>query len=167
MTTNAEKNNPPTTSRALSDWVKEVALLTRPDSVVRCDGSESERERLTKEAVAAGILIPLNPKKRPGCYLHRSNPNDVARTEQLTFVCTDTREEAGPTNNWSDPKETYAKLRGWLDGSMRGRTMYVVPYVMGPLGSQHSKVGIERRSEERRVGKECNGQCRSRWSPYH
>jgi phosphoenolpyruvate carboxykinase (GTP) len=143
VTTNSEKNNSPTTSRALQDWVKEVALLTRPDAVVWCDGSESERERLTKEAVAAGILIPLNQKKRSGCYLHRSNPNDVARTEQLTFVCTDTREEAGPTNNWSDPKETYAKLRGWLEGSMRGRTMYVVPYVMGPVGSPFSKVGVE------------------------
>jgi phosphoenolpyruvate carboxykinase (GTP) len=143
VTTNSDKNNSPTTSRALQDWVKEVAVLTRPDAVVWCDGSESERDRLTKEAVAAGILIPLNQKKRPGCYLHRSNPNDVARTEQLTFVCTDTREEAGPTNNWSDPKETYAKLRGWLEGSMRGRTMYVVPYVMGPIGSPFSKVGVE------------------------
>jgi phosphoenolpyruvate carboxykinase (GTP) len=143
VTTNLDKNNFPTSSRALQDWVKEVAALTRPDAIVWCDGSESERDRLTKEAVAAGILIPLNQKKRPGCYLHRSNPNDVARTEQLTFVCTDTREEAGPTNNWSDPKETYAKLRGWLEGSMRGRTMYVVPYVMGPLGSPFSKVGVE------------------------
>jgi phosphoenolpyruvate carboxykinase (GTP) len=143
VTTNSEKNNSPTSSRALQDWVKEVAQLTRPDAIVWCDGSESERNRLTKEAVAAGILIPLNQKKRPGCYLHRSNPNDVARTEQLTFVCTDTREEAGPTNNWSDPTETYAKLRGWLEGSMRGRTMYVVPYVMGPIGSPFSKVGVE------------------------
>jgi phosphoenolpyruvate carboxykinase (GTP) len=130
-------------SRALNEWVKEITLLTRPDQVVWCDGTEAEQTSLTKEAVAAGILIPLNQKKRPGCYLHRSNPNDVARTEQLTFVCTDTREEAGPTNNWSDPKETYAKLRGWLEGSMRGRTMYVVPYVMGPAGSPFSKVGVE------------------------
>jgi len=135
--------NSPSKSHALTEWVKEVALLTRPDTVVWCDGSEAERDRLTKEAVAAGILIPLNQKKRPGCYLHRSNPNDVARTEQLTFVCTDTREEAGPTNNWADPKETYAKLRGWLEGSMRGRTMYVVPYVMGPAESPFSKVGVE------------------------
>ena len=147
MTPNPEADNlnlnSPSKSHALTEWVKEVALLTRPDTVVWCDGSEAERDRLTKEAVAAGILIPLNQKKRPGCYLHRSNPNDVARTEQLTFVCTDTREEAGPTNNWADPKETYAKLRGWLQDSMRGRTMYVVPYVMGPAGSPFSKVGVE------------------------
>ena len=141
MTSEADKV--PTTSRTLIDWVREVAQLTRPDAIVWCDGTEAERDRLTKKAVDSGILIPLNQKKRPGCYLHRSNPNDVARTEQLTFVCTDTPEEAGPTNNWSDPQETYAKLRGWLEGSMRGRTMYVVPYVMGPLNSPFSKVGVE------------------------
>jgi phosphoenolpyruvate carboxykinase (GTP) len=95
------------------------------------------------EAVAAGVLIPLNHAKRPGCYLHRSNPNDVARTENLTMVCTPTRDEAGPTNNWLPPDETYAKLRGWFDGSMRGRTMYIVPYIMGPADSPFSKVGIE------------------------
>ncbi|HYK65190.1 MAG TPA: phosphoenolpyruvate carboxykinase (GTP) [Patescibacteria group bacterium] len=133
----------PTSSRALRDWVKEVAALTKPDTIVWCDGSEAERDRLTRQAVAQGILIELNHEKRPGCYLHRSNPNDVARTEQLTFVCTPNKIDAGPTNNWSAPAETYAKLRGWLDGSMRGRTMYVVPYVMGPLGSPFSKVGIE------------------------
>jgi len=133
----------PTPGRALRDWVKKVSLLTRPDAVVWCDGSEAEKSRLTKEAVAAGILIELNQTKRPGCYLHRSNPNDVARTEQLTFVCTPNKADAGPTNNWSDPAETYAKLRGWLDGSMRGRTMYVVPYVLGPVGSPFSKVRIE------------------------
>ena len=133
----------PTGGRALRDWVKQVARLTRPDAVVWCDGSEAEKDRLTKQAVAAGILIELNQAKRPGCYLHRSNPNDVARTEQLTFICTPKKIDAGPTNNWSDPAETYAKLRGWLDGSMRGRTMYVVPYVLGPLRSPFSKVGIE------------------------
>ncbi|HEV2169877.1 MAG TPA: phosphoenolpyruvate carboxykinase domain-containing protein, partial [Candidatus Binatus sp.] len=133
----------PTTSRALREWVKEVAALTKPDAIVWCDGSAAEKDRLTKQAVAAGILIELNHGKRPGCYLHRSNPNDVARTEQLTFVCTPNKIDAGPTNNWSEPAATYAKLRGWLDGSMRGRTMYVVPYVMGPLGSPLSKVGVE------------------------
>ena len=127
----------------MRDWVKEVAALTKPDAIVWCDGSEAEKNRLTKQAVAAGILIELNQEKRPGCYLHRSNPNDVARTEQLTFVCTPKKIDAGATNNWSEPVETYTKLRGWLDGSMRGRTMYVVPYVMGPLGSPLSKVGVE------------------------
>ena len=144
MTTpNTDAKSSPTSSRALRDWVKEVAALTKPDAIVWCDGSEGEKNRLTKQAVAAGILIELNQEKRPGCYLHRSNPNDVARTEQLTFVCTPKKIDAGPTNNWSDPVETYAKLRGWLDCSMRGRTMYVVPYVMGPLGSPLSKVGVE------------------------
>jgi phosphoenolpyruvate carboxykinase (GTP) len=133
----------PTSSLALREWVKEVAALTTPDAIVWCDGSQAEKDRLTKQAVAQGILIELNQEKRPGCYLHRSNPNDVARTEQLTFVCTPNKIDAGPTNNWSEPEATYAKLRGWLDGSMRGRTMYVVPYVMGPLGSPLSKVGIE------------------------
>jgi phosphoenolpyruvate carboxykinase (GTP) len=127
----------------LRSWVKQVARLTQPDTVVWCDGSEAEKDRLTKQAVAAGILIELNQAKRPGCYLHRTNPNDVARTEQLTFVCTPSEITAGPTNNWSNPTDTYAKLRGWLQGSMRGRTMYVVPYVLGPIGSPFSKVGIE------------------------
>jgi phosphoenolpyruvate carboxykinase (GTP) len=142
-TRNTDANSSTTISRALRDWVKEVAALTKPDAIIWCDGSEAEKNRLTKQAVAAGILIELNQEKRPGCYLHRSNPNDVARTEQLTFVCTPNKIDAGPTNNWSGPVETYAKLRGWLDGSMRGRTMYVVPYVMGPLGSPLSKVGVE------------------------
>jgi phosphoenolpyruvate carboxykinase (GTP) len=143
VTSKPDANSSPTRSRVLRDWVEEVAALTRPDAIVWCDGSEAEKKRLTRQAVEAGILIELNQAKRPGCYLHRSNPNDVARTEQLTFVCTPNKADAGPTNNWSAPAETYAKLRGWLDGSMRGRTMYVVPYVMGPLGSPLSKVGVE------------------------
>jgi phosphoenolpyruvate carboxykinase (GTP) len=142
-TRSTDANSSPTTSRALRDWVKEVAALTKPDAIIWCDGSEDEKKRFTKQAVDAGILIELNQKKRPGCYLHRSNPNDVARTEQLTFVCTPNKIDAGPTNNWSDPVATYAKLHNMLDGSMHGRTMYVVPYVMGPLGSPLSKVGVE------------------------
>jgi len=132
-----------TKSRALVEWVAEIARLTTPDQIVWCDGSEEEKQRLTALAVRSGVLIPLNPSRKPGSYLHRSNPNDVARTEQLTFICTPNKDDAGPTNNWSPPDETYAKLRGWLKGSMRGRTMYVVPYLMGPAGSPFSKVGIE------------------------
>ncbi|MEB2283636.1 MAG: phosphoenolpyruvate carboxykinase (GTP) [Polyangiaceae bacterium UTPRO1] len=133
----------PTTNPKLLAWVEEMARLTKPDRIVWCDGSEEERQRLIKDAVDQGVLIPLNQEKRPGCYLHRSNPNDVARTEHLTFVCTRTKAAAGPNNNWMDPQEAYAKLGKLYDGSMQGRTMYVVPYLMGPAGSPFSKVGIE------------------------
>src|SRR5260370_15684112 len=130
-------------SRGISQWVTDAAKLTGAARIVWCDGSEDEKGRLTREAITQQILIPLNPDKRPGCYLHRSNPNDVARSEHLTFVCTPTREEAGPTNNWMPPDEGYAKLGGWLKGSMTQRTMYVVRYVMGPPGSPFAKVGVE------------------------
>jgi len=120
-----------------------MAWFTKADRVVWCDGSELERQRLTELAVATGALIPLNQNKRPGCYLHRSNPNDVARAEDLTFICTPSKDEAGPTNNWMAPGEAYRKLGRWLEGSMRGRTMYVVPYVLGPIGSPFAKVGVE------------------------
>jgi phosphoenolpyruvate carboxykinase (GTP) len=143
VSVDSSADNVPTRSAALRQWVDECVKLTRPDRIVWCDGSPQERQRLTAEAVDSGVLIPLNQSKRPGCYLHRSNSSDVARTEHLTMVCTPTRNQAGPTNNWLAPDETYAKLRGWLDGSMRGRTMYVVPYVMGPLGSPFAKVGVE------------------------
>jgi phosphoenolpyruvate carboxykinase (GTP) len=135
---------PATVSNAsLDKWLREMIALCKPDNVVLCDGSDDEKRRLTELAVSQGILIPLNPEKLPGCYLHRSNPNDVARVENLTFICSAKKEEAGPTNNWMDPKEAYEKLGKLFDGSMRGRTMYVVPYVMGPLGSRMAKVGVE------------------------
>ena len=135
---------PLTKNKHLLEWVEEMAHLTKPDQIVWCDGSEEERQRLTEQAVAKGILIPLNHEKLPGCYLHRSNPNDVARVEQLTFICTPTKEEAGPTNNWMAPDEAYDKLARLFDGSMRGRTMYVMPYVMGPRRlAAARKVGIE------------------------
>jgi phosphoenolpyruvate carboxykinase (GTP) len=127
----------------LNKWVDEMARLTGPQSIHWCDGSEEERQRLTEQAVEQGVLAPLHPKKWPGCYLHRSNPNDVARVEHLTFICTRTQAAAGPFNNWMAPDEAYGKLRKLFDGSMKGRTMYVVPYVMGPLGSPFAKVGIE------------------------
>ena len=135
--------NPNVASPALVQWVADCARLTKPDEVVWCDGSPRERERLLSEAVKSGVLIPLNPRKRPGCYLHRSNPNDVARTEQVTFVCTPAADEAGVTNNWMAPDEAYNKLGAMLEGSMRGRTMYVIPYVLGPVGSPYAKVGVE------------------------
>ncbi|MBI4324174.1 MAG: phosphoenolpyruvate carboxykinase (GTP) [Chloroflexi bacterium] len=124
-------------------WVEEMAALCQPDCVFWCDGSEKEKEALTAEAVAKGILIQLNQKKLPGCYYHRSNPNDVARVEHCTYICTDTREEAGPTNNWAPPKEMYHKLYGMFRSAMRGRTLYVIPYLMGPAGSPLTKVGFE------------------------
>ncbi len=124
-------------------WVEKMAALCQPDAIHWCNGSEAEKESLTAEAVAKGILLKLNPEKLPGCYYHRSNPNDVARVEQCTYICTPTPEEAGPTNNWAAPKEMYQKLNALCQGAMVGRTMYVVPYLMGPLGSPMTKVGVE------------------------
>jgi phosphoenolpyruvate carboxykinase (GTP) len=127
----------------VTGWVREMAALCQPDQIHWCDGSEAEKETLTAEAVRKGILIKLNQEKLPGCYYHRSNINDVARVEQCTYICTQTREEAGPTNNWAEPVAMYQKLYGMAAGSMKGRTMYVVPYLMGPEGSPLSKVGYE------------------------
>jgi phosphoenolpyruvate carboxykinase (GTP) len=127
----------------LVSWIEQMAGLTKPERIHWCDGSAAERQLLTEEAVRQGVLIPLNAEKLPGCYLHRSNPNDVARVEHLTYICTRTHDEAGPTNHWMAPDEAYAKLRQLFDGSMRGRTMYVVPYLMGPVGSPFSMVGVE------------------------
>ncbi len=131
------------TNQALLAWVRDMTAHCEPDQVYWCDGSESERASLTAQAVERGILIPLNQQKRPGCYYHRSHPNDVARVEQCTFICTPTKDEAGPTNNWNEPVAMREKLMGLARGSMKGRTMYVVPYLMGIPGSALSKVGIE------------------------
>jgi len=130
-------------NKHLKTWLEEMVKLCKPDAVVLCDGSEDEKRRLTELALAQGVLHKLNQDKLPGCYYHRSNPNDVARVEQLTFICTPTKEQAGPTNNWMAPHDAYEKLGKLFDGSMKGRTMYVIPYVMGPLGSKMSKVGVE------------------------
>jgi phosphoenolpyruvate carboxykinase (GTP) len=132
-----------TNNETLKAWVAEMAQLCQPDRIFWCDGSEAEKQALTAEAVKTGVLIQLDQKKWPGCYYHRSNPNDVARVEQCTYICTPTRDEAGATNNWCHPEEMYQKLYGLARGAMKGRTMYVVPYLMGPPGSKLSKVGIE------------------------
>src|SRR5215471_4951672 len=132
-----------TANKSLLAWVQEMANLCRPDEIFWCNGSKTERKALIEEAVAKGILLKLNQKKLPGCYYHRSNPNDVARVEQSTYICTVDQEEAGPTNNWVAPKEMYQKLRGYAAGALKGRTLYVVPYLMGPPGSPLTKVGIE------------------------
>ena len=132
-----------TSNRTLTSWVDEMAAMCRPDRVEWIDGSEEEAARLTQRAVEEKQLLPLDQERLPGCYLHRSSPNDVARVEKLTFICCDREEDAGPTNNWMAPAEAYDRLRAIFNGSMKGRTMYVIPYVMGPLGSPFSKVGIE------------------------
>jgi phosphoenolpyruvate carboxykinase (GTP) len=136
-------NERPTKNPHLIAWVDEMAKLCKPENVFWCDGSESERKSLTERAVAEKVLIPLDQKKWPGCYYHHSNQNDVARVEHLTFICTPTKEQAGPTNNWMAPQDAYKKLGAIYDGCMKGRTMYVVPYVMGPASSPFAKVGIE------------------------
>jgi phosphoenolpyruvate carboxykinase (GTP) len=127
----------------IQKWVQEMGVLCEPEQVFWCDGSEDERERLTRVAIDTGDLMPLNHQLLPGCYLHRSAPNDVARTENLTFVCTPTQEEAGPNNNWMAPAESYDRLAKIFRGSMRGRTLYVIPFLMGPPGSAFSKVGVQ------------------------
>ncbi|HWW93037.1 MAG TPA: phosphoenolpyruvate carboxykinase, partial [Vicinamibacteria bacterium] len=124
-------------------WVDEVAGTVRPDRVVWCDGSAAERERLREGMLADGTLIRLHPQKAPGCTLHRSHPSDVARTEHLTFIASRAREDAGPTNNWMSPEEARKRVGPLFSGVMKGRTMYVVPYLMAPPGSSFSKVGIE------------------------
>jgi phosphoenolpyruvate carboxykinase (GTP) len=128
---------------AIRRWVDEIKNLCTPDQVVFCDGSEEEKQRLIKECLATGELIELNQQKMPGCYLHRSAPHDVARTEHLTFVCTKDKDDAGPNNNWMAPADAKAKLTELYRGCMKGRTMFVVPFLMGPPGSRFSKVGVE------------------------
>ncbi len=130
-------------STPLESWVEESARLTKPDKIVWCDGSQAEIDRLTSEMLRDGTYIELNQKTYPHSYLHRSNPNDVARTEGITFICTRKKEDAGPTNNWMSPDEAKAKVRPLFDGAMKGRTMYVVPYILGPATSPYSKVGVE------------------------
>jgi phosphoenolpyruvate carboxykinase (GTP) len=125
------------------EWVAQVERTTRPERVVWCDGSDAENARLLEQMLADGTLLRLDPKQAPGCTLHRSHPSDVARTEHLTFIASRAQEDAGPTNNWMSPADARARVGPLFDGVMKGRTMYVVPYVMGPLGSPFSRIGIE------------------------
>jgi len=129
--------------RPLLEWVATVAKVTRPDGIVWCDGSPGEFHSLINLMTADGTLIKLNQEKYPNCYLHRSNLNDVARTEEATFICATNRDDAGPTNNWMPSDEGEARLQTFFDGCMIGRTMYVIPYLLGPVGSVYSQVGIE------------------------
>ncbi len=131
------------TNKSVLEWVEEMAALTKPDRIVWIDGSKAEKDRLEAEAVSTGEMVRLDEKKLPGCLYHRTALNDVARVEHRTFICTSKKEDAGHTNNWMAPADAYAKLRPLFDGSMKGRTMYVIPYLMGPAGSPVSKVGVE------------------------
>ena len=132
-----------TQNRKLLDWVNEAAALCQPDDIHWCDGSQEENDALCETLVQARTFIRLNPEKRPGCYLARSDPRDVARVEDRTFICTTNPVDAGPTNNWQAPNKMKAELKGFFDGCMKGRTMYIVPYSMGPLGSDISRIGVE------------------------
>jgi phosphoenolpyruvate carboxykinase (GTP) len=130
-------------NRGVSAWVDEVATLTQPDRIHWCDGSQAEYQTIERELVAKKDLIPLNPSSFPGCYLHRSDPSDVARVEHLTFVCTGNREDAGPNNHWMPPAQAHAKMDALFAGCMKGRTLYVVPYCMGPIDSPLARCGVE------------------------
>jgi phosphoenolpyruvate carboxykinase (GTP) len=138
-----ESSSKPTKSKRLLSWVEEVAGLTEPQDVHWCDGSQEEYEQLCRTLLATGTFTKLSQQRRPGSYLARSDPADVARVEDRTFICSRTEQEAGPTNNWRDPREMRAMLSELFSGSMQGRTMYVVPFSMGPLGSDKSHLGVQ------------------------
>ena len=130
-------------NKKLKAWIEEVAAMCRPDKIEICDGSQQEYDALCAGMVKSGTFTPLNPVKRPGCYLARSHASDVARVEDRTYISTTRREDAGPTNNWREPDELKAEMRALYKGCMEGRTLYVIPFSMGPIGSPVAKIGIE------------------------
>jgi len=132
-----------TSNFVLKTWIDEMAALCLPDKTVWIDGSDAQRDQLRADACATGEIIPLNPDKLPGCYYHRTDPNDVARTEDKTFICCRNPRDAGATNNWKDPETAYTEAANFFRAAMRGRTMYVIPFSMGPIGSPFSKIGVE------------------------
>jgi phosphoenolpyruvate carboxykinase (GTP) len=138
-----QKEKSMSTNTALNRWVEEAARLTKPKTIYWCTGTTAEYESFIQEMLKDGTLLELNPLTYPNCYLHRSHPNDVARTENLTFICTTNQDDAGPTNNWMHPKEAKEKVGKLFHGCMQGRTMYVIPYLMGPAGSPYSRVGVQ------------------------
>jgi phosphoenolpyruvate carboxykinase (GTP) len=132
-----------TNNELLNNWVKEVASLTKPDSIYWCNGSNDEYQRFVEKMLETGDLSKLNSETFPNCYLHRSDQSDVARVEHLTFICSKEKDDAGPNNNWMDPQEAHEKLDNLFEGCMEGRTLYVIPYCMGPIDSKLSRCGVE------------------------
>ena len=131
------------TNQAVNAWVKEMADMTKPDEIVWVDGSQEQLDAIKQIALDTGEMLELNQEKLPGCLYYRTNPKDVARDEKRTVICTTRKEDAGPTNNWVAPQEMYDKMSKLFDGSMKGRTMYAIPFSMGVVGTEFAKIGIE------------------------
>ncbi|MCK4628353.1 MAG: hypothetical protein KAT56_05080, partial [Sedimentisphaerales bacterium] len=132
-----------TQHQLLNEWIEQMARMCQPDNIILIDGSEKQKQQLTEEADSTGEITILDQEKLPGCVYHRTAVNDVARTENLTFICTKIKDDAGPNNNWMAPEEGYRRAGEIFAGSMKGRTMYIIPFSMGPVGSPFSKIGVE------------------------